>query len=505
MKDIKELIYAAVEENAVAFQELAGGILQARAYDAIESLRPEIGASMFGESSHMKGKDDEDEEMEDEEEMDDKKKSMKEALHVLVHKAFQDNVEKAHHAVSGAGNPNFRPSKGMARIDKPGGQHDPTGGDHHVIHAPAGVTHAALKKNLSDYGARATIVDTHTGNHETVHEGFDQIDEEAKATVDALKKVHGDHNFHVDKKGEISHAYLKPSHVKKLVTALKTPGKGKGMIDGMMEEVEQIDEASYNKDSEHHKNARKAAKSMGGKATYHPNGHASVRFQDTVHGRSTVNPKGTVLSTGEKDAKHVAKSYGGKAVGNVVHFGEEVEQINEVGDTEKGKAALTNLASHRLGRANWARGVHAALHNNDGAYGPRKIDSPHGRLAAADSKVAVKAAAKVGIKPHEIPSHNYDYDKKGGYGTKVADPAHKLAARNKPKMEEVGLDEVAMPKNAADWQALITHQIKTTGHPVATDAQFRATHGKDTSKIASLEPGEDKMHYAAAQGGTVKA
>jgi len=106
------------------------------------------------------------------------------------------------------------------------------------------------------------------------------------------------------------------------------------------EEVEQIDEASYNKDSEHHRNARKAAKSMGGKATYHPNGHASVSFQDVVHGRSTVNPKGTVLSTGEEDAKRAAKSHGGKAVGNVVHFKEEVEQIDEVGNTEKGQIDL---------------------------------------------------------------------------------------------------------------------------------------------------------------------
>ena len=72
------------------------------------------------------------------------------------------------------------------------------------------------------------------------------------------------------------------------------------------------------------------------------------------------------------------------------------------------------------------------------------------------------------------------------------------------KNEEVELDEVAMPQNQADWQALITHQIKTAGHPVATDAQFRAPHGKDTSKIASQEPPEDKMNYAAAQGGTVK-
>jgi len=102
MKDIKELIYAAVEEDAVAFQKLAGNILQARAYDAIEALRPEVGASMFGESSHMKGKDDEDEEeMEDEgededeeEEMDDKKKSMKEALHQNQQKIDVVNDEK---------------------------------------------------------------------------------------------------------------------------------------------------------------------------------------------------------------------------------------------------------------------------------------------------------------------------------------------------------------------------------------------------------------------------
>ena len=72
------------------------------------------------------------------------------------------------------------------------------------------------------------------------------------------------------------------------------------------------------------------------------------------------------------------------------------------------------------------------------------------------------------------------------------------------KMKKGNVQEVAMPKNASDWQALITHQVKTVGHPVATDAQFRATHGKDTSKIASLEPGEDKLQYATAQGGNVK-
>lgn len=79
----------------------------------------------------------------------------------------------------------------------------------------------------------------------------------------------------------------------------------------------------------------------------------------------------------------------------------------------------------------------------------------------------------------------------------------KLRKMKKMK-EEVDIQEVAAPKTAADWQALITHQIKTTGHPVATDAQFRAQHGKDTTKIASQEPGEDKMNYAKAQGGEVK-
>jgi hypothetical protein len=78
------------------------------------------------------------------------------------------------------------------------------------------------------------------------------------------------------------------------------------------------------------------------------------------------------------------------------------------------------------------------------------------------------------------------------------------AARPAKPLGEEDVNEVAMPQNQADWQALITHQIKTTGHPVATDAQFRAPHGKDETKIASLEPGKDKLHYAAAQGGTVK-
>jgi len=83
--------------------------------------------------------------------------------------------------------------------------------------------------------------------------------------------------------------------------------------------------------------------------------------------------------------------------------------------------------------------------------------------------------------------------------------AKDFAKLRKMKKEEVEqIDEVDHPKNNADMLARILHQVKTTKHPVATDAQFRATHGKDMTKKASLEPGEDKMNYVDAQGGNVK-
>lgn len=78
-------------------------------------------------------------------------------------------------------------------------------------------------------------------------------------------------------------------------------------------------------------------------------------------------------------------------------------------------------------------------------------------------------------------------------------------ADGKVRTEEVEqIDEVEHPKNQADMLAHILHQVKISGHPVATDAQFRASHGKDESKKASLEPPKDKMQYAIAQGGNVK-
>jgi hypothetical protein len=431
MKDIKELIYAAVEENAVVFQELAGGILQARAYDAIESLRPEIGASMFGEAKEMED-DEEDEEMEDEDEMDDKKKSMKEALHPNQQKIDVVDDEKID-------------AKDFAKL-------------------------RATKKN----------------------EEVDQIDELSKKTTGSyLRKATIDYGRRV---------------------------------------------------------RRDALGHVGGGDTDVKN---FVKMGDRAQGISRAIKKLTK---------------------------EEVEQIDEIGDTPAGRTALGKLAAARDGRADWARGV--AKHGSVGSDAAK-----HNNLADKDRAVAKKAAGKAGIDHKTSPSTNYDYDKKGGYGTDKANPADKYKARNTPKPvgEEVeGLDElstekllkyreaakkdadvknkawdkkklsdegkyklmnretgtdqadqkikrktgsyrpgilarvgarlrneeavneVAMPQNQADWQALITHQIKTTGHPVATDAQFRAPHGKDETKIASLEPGKDKLHYAAAQGGTVK-
>jgi hypothetical protein len=239
MRDIKELIYAAVEENAVQFQELVNAQLQVRAYDAIESLRPEIGASMFGESSHKKMDDEDEEEIEDE---DEKKSEVDEELK--------------------------------------GNQH--------------------------------------------------KIDKNKNGKIDA-------HDFKLLRK----------------------------------EEVEQIDEGPF------------------------------------------------------------------KGVGKMM-----MKRKLKKGEADSMKKAET-------------------------AY--------------------------------------FDHDDQDEFMAHMADRRKKEKALNRLTREEVEqVDEVAMPQNQADWQALITHQIKTAGHPVATDAQFRATHGKDTSKIASQEPPEDKMNYAAAQGGTVK-
>lgn len=103
--------------------------------------------------------------------------------------------------------------------------------------------------------------------------------------------------------------------------------KKKGYKSHVKEEVEL--EEGYDKSSDFHKAARSMARSHGGKATFNADGSAHVRFNDTVTGRSTVNPSGTLLHTGSDMANRAVKDHGkGTVDGNTVHFKEEVE-LNE--------------------------------------------------------------------------------------------------------------------------------------------------------------------------------
>lgn len=319
MKDIKDLIYAAVEENIVKFQQLTNDILHARAYDAIEALRPEVSASMFGEAKEMEDEDEEDEEDEDEEdeEMDDKKKSMKEALHPNQQKIDVVDDEKID-------------AKDFAKL--------------------RAMKKAKMKEDVE------------------LDESVFSDKAQANAVVKKLKTKHNDGNYHVvsnKDRHRVAHAYYDDSTVKKQISRLQ-------------EEAEQIDEIS--------------AKTLG-----------------------------SYIKRASKDQVH-----------------------------------------HR----GWAASY--ALSDDDDA----------------------------------ISNMDYHSKKEIKRGEGVRKATDKLVKKVQEEVDQI--DEVAMPRNQADWQALITHQIKTAGHPVATDAQFRATHGKDMTKMASLEPGEDKMSYAAAQGGEVK-
>lgn len=305
MRDIKELIYAAVEENAVKFQELVNAQLQVRAYDAIEALRPEVGASMFGEAKKMK---DEEEEIEDE---DEKKSEVDEEL-----KGNQHKIDK---------NKN-------GKIDA----HD----------------FKLLRK-----------------------EEVEELDELSqgllrKASASAYRKSSAHSGIAAQEKQRVRGAADHVDHEKRAATRLTQANKFRAAADAKNEEVEELDELSNDKLTAYSKAANASRAALNKKWDQ---GKASQRDKEKVLNR-------------EKGMNHAWRTM-----------------------------------------------------------------------------------------------------------------------RNRKEMEEeVELDEVAMPQNQADWQALITHQIKTAGHPVATDAQFRAPHGKDTSKIASQEPPEDKMNYAAAQGGTVK-
>jgi len=131
----------------------------------------------------------------------------------------------------------------------------------------------------------------------------------------------------------------------------------------------------------------------------------------------------------------------------------------------------------------------------------RKASAASYRKSSASHGIASQEKQKVsGTAERFASDHENLAAKKLGQANKF-----RAAADAKVKNEEVEqIDEVDHPKNQADMLAHIMHQIKVSGHPVATDAQFRATHGKDETKKASLEPGQDKVQYAIAQGGNVK-
>jgi len=395
MKDIKELIYAAIEENALKFQEIVNSQLQVRAYDAIEALRPEIGASMFGESSHKKMDDEdeedmedmEDEEDEDEDEMDDKKKSMKEALHPNQQKIDVVDDEKID-------------AKDFAKLRK-------------------------------------------TKNEETQKNIFRNPNLPAK---DQLKNP--------------------PKQIK------------------VEEDVEELDELS----AEFLARAGKAASARSDDFASERN-----RIAKMPHQQRDAPERAAKMKTYDKASNHYAglankisrhksnmadklkaKSMQSKLPARMKNTSEEVEQFDE-------KIKIFQ----RDQNPNPQRGYVGTP-----VYYP-KGHSAHGDAHRAIVAKAAKASRREGsLKGSDKSTWRRQNDN------------HQLHA-GKEVGEEV-VNEVAMPKNAADWQAMINHQIKVTGHPVATDVQFRAPHGKDTSKIASQHSPEDMLNYATAQGGTVK-
>jgi len=139
-------------------------------------------------------------------------------------------------------------------------------------------------------------------------------------------------------------------------------------------------------------------------------------------------------------------------------------------------------------------------------------DHPGDEAVNKASSSAVKSELKAvrkfvagTAKPYRSPANEEVADKVVADKVRTRGSFKFFSKKTLPGNDKSSMNEVAMPKNAADWQALITHQIQIADHPVATDAQFRATTvGKDMSKVASQHSPEDMLNYAAAQGGTVK-
>jgi hypothetical protein len=417
MKDIKELIYAAVEENALKFQELVNNQLQVRAYDAIESLRPEIGASMFGESSHMKGKDDEDEEMEDEEdededeeEMDDKKKSMKEALHPNQQKIDVDDNEKID-------------AKDFAKLRK-------------------------MKKGNVQENVREYLNQKGTGKSAEGYADagtFDRQTAETHAAKHGGKVVPDPSGKHLVK---LPGARTGQSGKTAVANFIKNR-KGDGEV--RTEEVEQIDETSLKRANDY-----------------------IAAAQHRLYNPASTKTSPQRAAKLEKGIERAHKSGGGHVV--LVHKA-------HTGNLQKTVDALKQS------------------HGGDGQH-PITVHPPSGKHGPDHMEIHIPRSSRTG---RNIESVKHTLSRANdGKPVTAAVVHHDTGEMHRIGEEVEQIHEVDYPKNQADWQALITHQIKTTGHPVATDAQFRAPHGKDETKIASLEPGKDKLHYAAAQGGTVK-
>ena len=408
MRDIKELIFAAVEENAVQFQELANELLHARAYEAIEALRPEVGASMFGEAKKM---DDEDEgdifrdrindfDPEDEDE-DEKKSKVEEEL-----KGNQHKIDKNKNGKIDAHDFKLLRKEEAEELDE------------------------LNKKTLASYVGKSAV---------------------------SLRKPNIDIARGIDVKKNIDKVNKREDGI---ALAAKKLAK---------EEVEEADEKQVGKEIKVARLKKDSSDFMASRTDLFPRSATSLtkhlaKKDDEKYGEAMKKVKDTPVS------KFLASRKGSGKVRTEEVGLDEVDEAVRIRDR-----AYSGIERGHGDDKTTFQGKMDRMHIAAGAKARRKRTGPG---VKGFNSAMRPAKASDGYQPRETGS---------------------VRAKN----EEV-VNEVAMPKNAADWQALINHQVKITGHPVATDAQFRAAHGKDTSKIASQEPPEDKLNYAAAQGGTVK-
>jgi hypothetical protein len=139
-------------------------------------------------------------------------------------------------------------------------------------------------------------------------------------------------------------------------------------------------------------------------------------------------------------------------------------------------------------------------------HGGTTIRYPKGQSAHGDQHRTMAAkAAKAARQTGELRGNDNRHTgwKKNRAATQMA-TGGVFAGRRTVGEDVEQIDEVDHPKNQADMLARLMHSIEVKGHPVAKENQFKATHGKDKTKKASLEPGQDMLQYAIAQGGNVK-